>query len=81
MSLYNVKTTLKSYVSEQAYFPLSSPVRACVRNEGSKGLEDSFAYRFIYDSLRWGCFFRSLFALLRKALSGLIKDTGSGLVT
>lgn len=38
MSSCSLNTTLNSWVSEQAYLPLSSPVRACVCSVGSKGL-------------------------------------------
>ena len=37
MSSYSLNTTLSSYVSEQAYFPLCSPDRGCVLREGEKG--------------------------------------------
>ena len=71
MSAVSSKITLSSYVSEQVYFPFSCPVSGWVCKVGSKGLADSFTYNSPYAFLRPGSFLRSLFARLRKVLSGL----------
>lgn len=70
MSSYNLKMTLNSWMSEQAYLPFMSPVRACVCSVGSKGSEASLTYKSVYAFLRLGFFYSSFFARLRKVLSG-----------
>lgn len=65
MLSYNLNTTLKSYVSEQAYLPSMSPLRGCVCNAGSKGLFESLTSNSVYDFLRCGYFFAIFFACLK----------------
>lgn len=72
MSSYSLNTILKSCVSEQAYLPLRSPVRAWVCKVESKGFWENLTNQSAYTFLRFGFLLRSLFARLRKTLSGSI---------
>src|SRR3990172_3378003 len=79
MLSYNLKTILRSYVSEQAYFPCISPVSGWVCRRELKGSSDSLLRVSAYRVLIFGCAFAIFLAFLRYAgacsISRFIKDS------
>lgn len=69
MSSYNLKTTLSSYVREQAYLPFRSPMSGWVCRVGSKGLFESLVKKVSYIFFNEGFLGRSFFDFLRKGFS------------
>lgn len=69
MSSYNLNTTLKSCVREQAYLPFKLPLRGWVCNAGSKGFWESFESKFSYAFWSNGFFLSNFLERLLKLFS------------